>query len=172
MKMELTLVKYDDPVLKKPTERFDFDRPQFDIKDFSLSLIEVMRKNGGVGLAAPQVGYPFSIFAFQYVTDMIAINPKIVEEGEETIDFEEGCLSFPGLFIRIKRPRLIRVRYSSPNGETATHSYANKTARIFQHEFDHLQGIIYQSRANYLHKEQAANRWKKILRQQKQKVSA
>jgi peptide deformylase len=74
---------------------------------------------------------------------------------------EEGCLSHPGLFVKIKRPRRIKVRYTEPNGHTTTRVFDGITARVFQHELDHLNGVNYQQRANKLHLEQARKKKKK-----------
>ena len=80
-------------------------------------------------------------------------NPKIVDVEEEEVFIEEGCLSSPGLFIKIKRPQVIRVRYTNFLGITDTMQFSGMTARIFQHEIDHLDGVLYTSKANYLNLE-------------------
>ena len=64
---------------------------------------------------------------------------------------EEGCLSFPGLYFKVKRPAAIKIRYQRPNGETVTEQFQGLTARIVQHEIDHLDGIKYTSRGNRIH---------------------
>ena len=73
-------------------------------------------------------------------------NPLIVNYDEETVVYEEGCVSYPGLFIKIKRPRSIRVRYRGWNGEAGTSKFEGYTARVFQHEYDHLQGVLFVDR--------------------------
>jgi peptide deformylase len=82
-------------------------------------------------------------------------NPIILDYDEETVVYEEGCISFPGLFIKVKRPRGIRVRYRGWDGNAGSTRYEGFTARVFQHEYDHLNGITFQQRANRFHLEQA-----------------
>ena len=76
------------------------------------------------------------------------------------IFLEEICLTYPGLSVKIKRPQHIRVRFTMANGETVTKQFTGMTARIFQQQLDHLNGIIFYSRANLYHREQALKKWK------------
>jgi peptide deformylase len=118
-----------------------------------------MIKRGGVGLSACQLGIMTRAFVIGNPSapdEIIGVfNPIIVDYDLEKVVYEEGCLSYPGLFIKIKRPRAIRVRYRGWNGEAGTVRYEGYTARVFQHEYDHLNGITYQERANRYHLEQA-----------------
>jgi peptide deformylase len=82
-------------------------------------------------------------------------NPMIVDYSEETVVYEEGCVSYPGIFLKIKRPRSVRVRYRNWEGEANTIRFDGYTARVFQHEYDHLNGITFHSRASRYHLEQA-----------------
>lgn len=75
--------------------------------------------------------------------------------SEEVITLEESCLSFPRLIVKIKRPRHVRVRFQSPTGETVTQQFTGMTARVFQHELDHLNGVLFYTRANRFHREKA-----------------
>ena len=77
------------------------------------------------------------------------------------IVLDEGCLTYPGLYVKIKRPQHVRVRFQTPNGETLTKQFTGMTARIFQHELDHLDGIVFYNKANRYHREQAMRKWKK-----------
>jgi peptide deformylase len=78
-----------------------------------------------------------------------------------TVSLEEGCLTFPGLTVKIKRPQHIRVRFTKPNNETITRQFTGMTARIFQHELDHLDGIIFYNRANRFHRDRALEKWRR-----------
>jgi peptide deformylase len=121
-----------------------------------------MYENNGLGLAANQVGVPYSVFAMRgQPQNYVCFNPRIVQPSAEEIILEEGCLSFPGLVVKVKRPRHIRVRFQLPNGETVTETFIGMTARVFQHEMDHLQGKLYFNRANRYHKEVAMKKWKR-----------
>jgi len=116
----------------------------------------------GIGLAANQVGVPYRVFAMRGSPEnFVCFNPRIVQPSAENIILEEGCLSFPGLLVKVKRPKHIRVRFQTPNGDTRTETFIGMTARIFQHELDHLDGRLYFNRANKYHKEIAMKKWKR-----------
>ena len=164
----MELLKGNDPLLKQVCPEFDFENGYFvetgvsmDAKDLYELLRDEMIRHRGVGLAAPQLGIMVRAFVIGNPDDPASIigvfNPLIVNYDEETVVYEEGCVSYPGLFIKIKRPRSIRVRYRGWNGEADTTRYEGYTARVFQHEYDHLNGITFQSRANRYHLEQARN---------------
>lgn len=137
----MQLVKPTDPILLTKTEKFDFLAPPFDPIEFSKEFIKFMYDSKGIGLAANQVGVPYSIFCMRGDPEnFVCFNPRIVDTSEETISLEEGCLTYPGFIVNISRPRHIKVRFQTPNGDTMTKSFTGMTARIFQHEFDHLQG--------------------------------
>jgi len=134
----------------------------FDPVEFSKELVKFMYDNNGLGLAANQVGVPYRIFAMRgQPENFVCFNPKIVYYSEETVSLEEGCLSFPNLIVKIKRPENIRVRFTKPNYETITRQFTGLTARIFQHEFDHLNGELYFKRASRYHRELAMKKWKR-----------
>ncbi len=142
--MELPkLVPARAEVLHSPTIPFDFDNPPMDPVELFQTLKEGLIKYRGLGLSANQIGIPYSVFVFGNPDDHPGIsgvfNPKIVaEEGENMA--EEGCLSYPGIILNVKRPFTIRVRYTTHNGVTDTAKFTNLTARIFHHEIDHLNG--------------------------------
>jgi len=158
----MNLVDAKDPILKTKCEEFDFINPPFDPIEFSKDLIKFMYDNNGLGLAANQVGVPYRIFAMRGAPEnFVCFNPKIVLPSTEQVILEEGCLTYPGLLVKIKRSQHIKVRFRTPNGETLTKTFTGMTARIFQHELDHLDGIEFFSRANKYHREQAFKKWKK-----------
>lgn len=158
----MNLVDAKDPILKTKCEEFDFINPPLDPIEFSKNLIKFMYDNNGLGLAANQVGVPYRIFAMRGAPEnFVCFNPKIVLPSSEQVILEEGCLTYPGLLVKIKRSQHIKVRFRTPNGETLTKTFTGMTARIFQHELDHLDGIEFFSRANKYHREQAFKKWKK-----------
>jgi peptide deformylase len=73
-------------------------------------------------------------------TPVVVVNPKILEVSEETIELEEGCLSFPGDLVKVKRPVWIIARFIQANGKGHTQRFEGMTARVFQHEYDHMMG--------------------------------
>lgn len=148
--------------LKNPCNRFDFENPQVDPIEIAKFLSETMLANNGIGLAANQVGLPYRVFVIKSQPIICAFNPRIVDYLGEEIYLEEGCLSFPGLTVKIKRPEGVRVRFTQPNGETITKEYHGLTARCFQHELDHLDGIIFYERATKYHKDQAFRKLKNV----------
>lgn len=157
----MKLVESKNPVLMKPCEKFDFSNPPFDPIQFAQDLVRTMYEHNGIGLSANQVGVPYQIFALRAAPEnFVCFNPKIVMPSEETIVLEEGCLTYPGLFVKIKRPRHVKVRFQMPNGETRTETFTGMSARAFQHEMDHMEGKIFYNQASKYHKDQAIRRWK------------
>ena len=88
-------------------------------------------------------------------------NPRITYFGEEEILLEEGCLSYPGLSLKIRRPRFIRARFQDPYGDYVTKQFDGITARVFQHEFDHINGVDFTQKVSKLKRDMAIKRWKK-----------
>lgn len=149
------LVNNTDQILYTKTERFDFSNPPIDPSELAHILAQTMIANNGIGLAAPQIGLPYRAFVLTGKPIMCCFNPIIVDTSSEQIYLEEGCLSFPNLIVKIKRPKIIRARYTMPNGETVTNKFIGMTARTFQHELDHLNGVVFTQRANSYHLEKA-----------------
>lgn len=157
-------MKHPDPMIFQGTEIFDFSNPPIDPVELAYILGDEMIKENGLGIAAPQLGLPYRAFAIKSNPVIVCFNPRIVYYSEQVSTLEEGCLSYPGLAIKITRPQEIRVRYEEPNGGTVTKEFGGMTARCFQHEMDHLDGISFINRAKPHHKQQAMIRWKKKQR--------
>jgi peptide deformylase len=158
----MQLVDRNDPILTKQCDVFDFSNPPFDPIEFSQELVKFMYDRNGVGVAANQLGVPYRIFAMRAAPEnFVCFNPKIVQPSEAQVVLEEGCLTFPGLYVKIKRPQHIRVRFQTPNGDTLTKQFTGMTARIFQHEIDHLDGIVFYNKANRVHRDKALEKWRK-----------
>lgn len=149
------LVEKTNPILTQPTLPFSFTEPPTDPIQLAKDLTETMLAKNGIGLAANQIGLPYRVFVMKSNPIICCFNPKIVSQVGEEITLEEGCLTFPNYYVKIRRPKQIRVRYTYPNGETVTEIYDGMTARIFQHELDHLDGVLFMSRATLFHREQA-----------------
>jgi peptide deformylase len=158
----MELVKPNDPILTRPCESFDFRNPPVDPIEFAKELVEFMYDRNGIGLAANQVGFAYRVFAMRGAPEnFVCFNPKIIHSSEKTIILEEGCLTFPGLTVKIKRPQHVRVRFTTPNGEIITKQFTGMTARIVQHELDHLDGIVFYNKANRFHRDKALEKWKR-----------
>ena len=112
----MNLVSANDPALTTVCNQFDFTNPPFDPVEFAQELVKTMYDRNGVGLAANQIGISYRIFAMRGSPEnFVCFNPKIVQPGEQEIVLEEGCLTYPGLIVKIKRPQHIRVRFQTPN---------------------------------------------------------
>lgn len=179
------LVDKYDPILKQVLPTFDFSNPPADPKFITMSLIQTMTKHGGLGLAANQVGWPYRVFVMGAGDVAFAcFNPEVLEilpyaeqkdTLEESIDFddsEEGCLSFPGLFLSVSRAKRIRVRFTDFNNVTKETVFEGVTARVFQHELDHLNGVTFTTKVSSIKLEQGKRKvksnLKKIERQKEQ----
>lgn len=142
--LELDLTLYPSPILRKVAEPV----PAFD--DELARLVEGMfarmRESQGVGLAAPQVGLRRRLLVLnptgEAADDLVLVNPTILERsGPETV-FEEGCLSFPGIYAEVRRPDRCRVRALDVHGQAFEAEYDGFRSRIVQHEYDHLEGVL------------------------------
>lgn len=160
---ELNLVKEDDPILRETAEPWDFT-VDGEAHDLVRRMAKTMMENNGIGLAGPQVGVRKRIFVMGNQTKLFAcINPEIIEGDGEVMD-KEGCLSFPDLWLSVKRYEKIKVRYYNAVGGEVITEFTGIMARVFQHERDHLDGICYDTRVGKTSLELAKNRRKKRLR--------
>lgn len=161
------LVPYTDKILHEKLEKFDFSNPPIDPSMLAHKLAQTMIINKGLGLSANQIGLPYRVFVITGNPITCCFNPRIVNASEETLTLEEGCLSYPELAVKVTRPRVIKVRYTQPDGKTVTRQFQDLTARVFQHELDHMDGITFLERCSFIEKERALKRLKKIMRQRK-----
>jgi len=159
--MELKLVHCSDPILKTPTPTFSFSDPPVNPHELAAALAQKMLEENGLGLAANQVGLPYRVFVMAANPPLAVFNPRIVDQTTEQVLLDEGCLSYPNLFIKIKRSKSIKVRFQDMDGVVHTEKFTGMTARIFQHELDHLDGVDYTKRANNIHYQRAMNKKKK-----------
>lgn len=168
----LDLISPHSELLKTKLENFDFRNPPTDPSQLAKDLAETMIANNGLGLSANQIGLPYRVFVITGSPIYACFNPRIVDSSSEEVLMEEGCLSYPNLFIKIKRPAAIRVRFNLPNGEIKNETFEGLTARVFQHELDHLNGIVHTQRASLFHLDQGKRRMKTLSRRKKEKISA
>jgi peptide deformylase len=139
---QLRIRIFGDPVLRTRASEVDtFDTGLARLAD---DMLDTMRAASGVGLAANQVGVLKRLFTWEEGGEHGAlVNPEVVETSEETELGEEGCLSFPGLFYPTERPLRARIRAADVHGETIETIGEGLRARIFLHELDHLNGILF-----------------------------
>ena len=151
--MILPIYTFGQPVLRQEAEEIDKDYPELEqlIKD----MYETLERSEGIGLAAPQVGLPIRLVVINLdvISDDLPqykgyiktfINPYIEEYDEtETDTMEEGCLSLPGIHEKVKRPTRIRVTYQDEQFQEHDEWVTGYLARVMQHEFDHLDGVVF-----------------------------
>lgn len=161
-------IKHPDPMVYQVIPKFDFANPSVDPIQHADDLAQTMLAENGLGLASNQAGIPVRAFAIKAEHIIVAFNPIIVDSSDEMVYLEEGCLSFPNLIFKIKRPQSVKVRYTEPNGNTLTTTFGGMTARVFQHELDHLDGIIFHTRViASLERQRGMNQKKKLDRMAK-----
>jgi peptide deformylase len=166
---ELQIIQYPDPRLKRvsaPVEKFDES-----LKALAARMFQLMREARGVGLAAPQVGQNIRLFIMNHTgepaDDRVYVNPELIEaEGSE--EAEEGCLSLPGLNVRVVRDKKMRIVAKDVEGKPIDQSESGYIARVWQHEFDHLNGTLITDRMGPVAKMAA----RKTLRELEEKYAA
>jgi len=141
------LVKSDDSILHRKILPCGVNCDRHFI---AKTLIENMLHYEGVGLSANQIGMDTRVFVMirdiEYNDIIVCFNPKIIKKYDECVDFEEGCLSYPDQFINVKRPDRIVVKYEDENKKVHKTKLSGLASRVFQHEFDHLEGIDFTQR--------------------------
>ena len=138
-----SLTYFKNPLLRTRLADFDFLNPPIDPIDLIHEMAAIMISHGGIGLAANQLGLPYRVFIIKSNPNIACFNPLIVNYSENKTILDEGCLSLPGINAKVKRSNSIRIRYTQPNGETVTNTWNGLTARICQHEYDHLNGVLF-----------------------------
>lgn len=166
----LELVKYPQEILDRQMPAFDFENPIMDPKELKEKLLEIMFAQNGVGLSACQVGIETAAFVMgsKHHPDkaQIFINPVVLEASPEMILDWEGCLSFPNVFMKVKRPSYIIAEFFDENGEKQVGKIEGYDARCYLHECDHLNGIVFKDRVSKVKWDMATKRAKKIEKEQ------
>ena len=148
------IIKFPDSALRIQTPEWDFNNPPMNPAELEKELVSSMLEYDGIGLAAPQVGLPYRVFAMGWngapEEAQAFFNPMVVATVDETEDMEEGCLSFPGIYVNIKRPKKILARWQNSKGEWQESEFDGYNCKCFLHELDHLEGIVFQDRVSPL----------------------
>jgi len=148
----LKLITHPDPILDKTLPEFDFKNPLIDPKELEEQMIILMDQENGIGLAANQVGIEARVFVMKTSslegvhTPFALFNPKIIVTDPEEELGEEGCLSFPGLFFKLKRPSHVVTEFFDRDGNQCIIRFDGIDARCFLHELDHLNGTCFTSK--------------------------
>jgi peptide deformylase len=146
--------KFNEAVLRRKCARVEII--DGGVKDVVADMAQTLERENGLGLAAPQIGVSKRIIIARAGFDsgriLVLINPKILSKSKETVEIEEGCLSFPGIFLEIKRSERVEVEGINIDGKKIRFSADGILARVFQHEIDHLDGILFFSRLAFFKK--------------------
>lgn len=156
------IIAYGSPVLKKKAVEIDKDYP--DLSKLIESMFETMYDSSGVGLAAPQINLSIRLFVVDGAPfededpelkkfKKVFINPVILDESGDRWKFNEGCLSIPGIREDVERRPDVYIRYFDENFKEYTETFTGIAARIIQHEYDHLEGILFTDKLSPLKKQ-------------------
>jgi len=141
---KLVIVNYPHPVLRQKAAPIEQITDQ--VRVVAKRMLQLMHEAPGIGLAAPQVGLPWRMFVAsdsgQAEDDRVFINPRLVEPAEETEAIDEGCLSLPGINVKVRRPTGISIEATDLEGNDFRLSSDELAARVWQHEYDHLDGVL------------------------------
>ncbi|MEL6559416.1 MAG: peptide deformylase [Bacteroidota bacterium] len=145
------VVVFGDPVLRKKAA--DIEKDSIDVKELAKDMFETMDSANGIGIAAPQIGKSIRMFVVDGTKledeegmesfKKVFINPQILDETGEKWKFEEGCLSIPDIREDVSRHEEVTIRYFDENWEEHEDTYGGMKARIIQHEYDHIEGILF-----------------------------
>lgn len=162
------IIKFPNSILRERMPEFDFQNPLMDPKKLEKTLIETMLSNDGIGLAANQIGIRARVFAMGHVDNpseaQAFFNPMVIATVDLIEDLEEGCLSFPGIYVNIKRPKKILARWQNSQGEWEESEFDGYNCKCFLHELDHLEGIVFQDRISPIKWALAAKKQKRKYR--------
>lgn len=150
--MILPIYAYGQSVLKKKSEEISPDYPE--LQKLIEDMWETMYQADGVGLAAPQIGKPIRLFMVDTIQIMedgkeaegikqVFINAQKIEETGDFWSYEEGCLSIPHIRGEVERPKILSIRYLDENFQEQVKTFENINARVIQHEYDHIEGVLF-----------------------------
>ncbi len=163
----LNIVKYPHPALKKVCEPVAPAEFTPDFQTFLDDMIETMYADNGMGLAANQVATLKRVFIMDETselnTPLVFINPEMIKASDEITEDQEGCLSFPGVMLKIKRPKYITMKALDRHGKEFIFEREDYVARCMHHELDHLNGIHFFDHLSALKRDLAEKKLKKYL---------
>ena len=176
---ELKLIPPSDPRVQSAVAPFNNDMLKDegykDRKELSESMFDTMKKYGGIGLSANQVGLPFNMFVLgdhpeiEKGLKMTCFNPMIISSSVEEETMKEGCLTFPFVFLNITRPRKVVVKYEDENGDLKEGSLDGMISRVFQHEYDHMLGKTFVDGVSKMKLDMAYKKAEKMMKKYKRK---
>mgnify|MGYP006281664345 CR=1 FL=1 len=161
------LVDFYDPILREPTIPFSFEQTEqfFKAEYIAFSLAETLNTMQGLGLSANQVGLKERVCAVNMGEQIwVMFNPEIIESNSVPAEYAEGCLSYPGLYLKLNRPNHIKVRFQAIGGQFVEQEFDGLTAVCVQHEIDHLDGKLFTEHVSPIKLEQAKRKVKGNLK--------
>jgi peptide deformylase len=166
----LKLVEPNHPAIitRCTTDPFELD----DVKSYEQDMLTLMGERFGVGLSSNQVGHNYRMFVMHHTVhgEIGVYNPEIIGVSDKSISIEEGCLTFPLLFVILTRPAEIKVKYQNADKEVVEEELSGIDARCFLHEYDHLEGKVFLEHASDMKLQRAIKKRdkniKKLIRQQ------
>jgi len=159
----LNIVMYGEPILVQNTQEVkEFDQ---NLEKLVIDMHDAMNRDHGIGLAAPQVDVSKRLFVVGLDNEplRVFINPRVVAMSEETSEYEEGCLSFPGLYFTVVRPAAVDIEAVDVRGKPFRLSADGLLARVIQHEYDHLDGILFIDRVSPAKRRRALAHYSRML---------
>jgi len=139
----MKIITLGDELLRQKAEKIEkFDK---ETENIVKEMLEIIKKDKGIGLAGPQIGFMKRIFVVHVEGDeeRVFINPSIIETSHETAKFEEGCLSVPGIYANVIRSESIKIQAWNEKKRPFTLESGGLLARVIQHEYDHLNGVLF-----------------------------
>ena len=163
-----TLIESTNPLLRIKLSECSSD---LDREKVESQLIDSMKHYQGIGLSANQVGIMERVFVMYSDVKkgeiISCFNPKIITQSDTEIVIDEGCLSYPGLWLKVKRPDGIEVEYEDKNGELQSKAMFGLECRIFLHEYDHMEGTDFTKKVSKIKLNRAKKRQSKMLKKSK-----
>ncbi len=162
----MELIYYPNEFLDKKVDDLDLENPIRDPIELRKEMIDFMLANNGIGLSANQIGLNAQVFVMgdKEENASIIINPKILQHTEETVMDTEGCLSFPGIYVKVTRPKEILAEWYDERLVKQQGKIEGYSCKCFLHEWDHLQGITFKDRVSRLKWDMAKKKAKKLRR--------
>jgi len=159
----MKLIKEPDPILKQKAENWDFEN-HINADVVEREMLELMKSSNGIGLAANQVGLLRRVFVMrtQDGREFGCFNPYILHGDNDLIEDDEGCLSFPNLWLKVKRNKKITAAYLDNTGRQCIIELEGIDARCFQHELDHLDGVTFTEHVSDLKLQMARKKQRKL----------
>ena len=169
---ELELIHFADLRLTTRPPAFNFETDGDKAEELAKVLHENMVEWEGAGLSANQVGLPYRVFVVGNKEEKIAFfNPTVLGVSKQEAVMEEGCLSFPGFFLTLRRPKEVMIEWQNEKGETQSGKFEGVVARVILHEYDHMEGINFTFHASKFKLQWELNKWMKKMAKQQRRMA-